>query len=67
MTPACDIFAVGVCIAEMLTRVQPWRGFRPVMVCVQVVLYKQRPSLPPDDERCPPRLRKLVESMWQVG
>ncbi|KAG2493118.1 hypothetical protein HYH03_008547 [Edaphochlamys debaryana] len=61
-----DMYSAGVVLWEMLTGQKPWRGCELVDVAVRVAMKGERlplDALPP--ERCPPKLRRLIEQCWE--
>ncbi|GIL56597.1 hypothetical protein Vafri_11937 [Volvox africanus] len=65
ITHRVDIYAFGVILWEMLAGVRPWAGFEMVQVAASVALGRQRPPLGVlSTDRCPPRLKALIQSCW---
>ncbi|KAG2493117.1 hypothetical protein HYH03_008546 [Edaphochlamys debaryana] len=61
-----DMYSAGVVLWEMLTGKKPWRSCELVDVAVRVAMRGERlplGCLPP--ERCPPKLRRLIEQCWE--
>lgn len=51
----------------MLSRSSPWRGETPLAVAYKVTISKERlPLHVLDDQRCPRKLRKLIEECWDA-
>ncbi|KXZ48476.1 hypothetical protein GPECTOR_27g646 [Gonium pectorale] len=66
ITDRVDVYAFGVILWEMLSGCQPWKGMQPVQVAFAISLLRHRlpmDRLPP--ERCPPRLRGIIEACWE--
>ncbi|KAG2444602.1 hypothetical protein HXX76_001347 [Chlamydomonas incerta] len=60
-----DIYSLAVVIWTMLTgKVQPWQNFHYAAVLYKVSMRGERPALPEDPARCPPRLAGLINRMW---
>ncbi|EFJ43758.1 hypothetical protein VOLCADRAFT_96096 [Volvox carteri f. nagariensis] len=65
VTDRMDVFALGMILWEMLAGVRPWRGLNLIQVAVAVALMHQRPPLEAlAPERCPRKLRNLIEGCW---
>ncbi|EFJ41120.1 hypothetical protein VOLCADRAFT_98918 [Volvox carteri f. nagariensis] len=66
ITDRVDVYALGIIIWEMLAGVRPWAGLHIVVIALSVAIYRKRPPLEavPRD-RCPPKLRLLIESCWE--
>ncbi|KAG2484839.1 hypothetical protein HYH03_016405 [Edaphochlamys debaryana] len=62
-----DMYALGIIVWEMLAGRRPWEGMGLVQVAFAVASQQQRPNIADiDPDRCPPRLRKLVEGCWEA-
>ena len=49
----------------MLTgQVQPWADYHFASILFRVSVQGERPPLPEDPARCPPRLTSLIKRMW---
>ncbi|KAG2449119.1 hypothetical protein HYH02_005867 [Chlamydomonas schloesseri] len=60
-----DIYSLAVVIWTMLTgKVQPWQNYHYAAVLYKVSMRGERPQLPEDPNRCPPRLAGLITRMW---
>ncbi|GLI66124.1 hypothetical protein VaNZ11_009853 [Volvox africanus] len=66
ITDRVDVYALGIILWEMLAGRPPWSGLNIVVIALSVAMYRQRPPLVavPRD-RCPRKLRLLIESCWE--
>ncbi|KAG2454166.1 hypothetical protein HYH02_001201 [Chlamydomonas schloesseri] len=66
VTDRVDVWALGVLLWEMLSGQRPWAGTNMVQVAVAVALRRERlPLTAVAADRCPPRLRSLIEQCWE--
>ncbi|PNH12208.1 putative serine/threonine-protein kinase [Tetrabaena socialis] len=62
-----DVYACGTMCYEMLSGSHPWSGFGTVQVACAITLRGERPPLHAiSDERCPPKLRSLIQDCWET-
>ncbi|KXZ55179.1 hypothetical protein GPECTOR_3g325 [Gonium pectorale] len=65
ITHQFDIYSLAVLMWEMLAGRQPWKGVSLVEVAYKVAQQHVRPPLwQIPEERCPPKLRTLIEQCW---
>ncbi|KAG2427868.1 hypothetical protein HXX76_012188 [Chlamydomonas incerta] len=67
VTHHVDVYALAVCVWEMLAGQRPWADATMVQIACAVGLRGERPSLdalPPG--RCPPPLRSLLAQCWDA-
>jgi len=65
-TPKADIYSLGICLWQLLTREQPYGSENLYVVVFGVVAYNLRPRVPSGDETsC--HYQQLVESLWQAN
>ena len=63
-SPKADIYSLGICLWQLLTREQPYGSENLYVVVFGVVAYNLRPRVPSlDKTSC--RYQQLVESLWQ--
>nr|XP_058967192.1 serine/threonine-protein kinase mos-like [Pocillopora verrucosa]XP_058967193.1 serine/threonine-protein kinase mos-like [Pocillopora verrucosa]XP_058967194.1 serine/threonine-protein kinase mos-like [Pocillopora verrucosa]XP_058967195.1 serine/threonine-protein kinase mos-like [Pocillopora verrucosa] len=64
-TPKADIYSLGICLWQLLTREQPYGSENLYVVVFGVVAYNLRPRVPSGDATsC--HYQQLVESLWQA-
>ncbi|XP_015769440.1 PREDICTED: serine/threonine-protein kinase mos-like [Acropora digitifera] len=63
-SPKADIYSLGICLWQLLTREQPYGSENLYVVVFGVVAYNLRPRVPTLDEAAS-RYQQLVESLWQ--
>ncbi|KAG2443438.1 hypothetical protein HXX76_001796 [Chlamydomonas incerta] len=62
-----DIYSFGVVLWTMLTGEQPWKDFSTVAIAVSTaMLYKRLPLEGLSSQRCPRKLRGLLEGCWDA-
>ncbi|KXZ48843.1 hypothetical protein GPECTOR_25g428 [Gonium pectorale] len=60
-----DIYSLAIIIWAMLTgKQQPWQNYHYAAVLYKVSMRGERPALPEDPARCPPRLASVITRMW---
>jgi len=64
-TPKANIYSLGICLWQLLTREQPYGSENIYVVLFGVVAYNLRPHVPSVDETCD--YQQLVESQWQTN
>ena len=64
-TPKADIYSLGICLWQLLTREQPYGSEHFYVVVFGVVAYNLRPSVLSVDETCD--YQQLMESLWQAN
>lgn len=65
-TPKADIYSLGICLWQLLTREQPYGSENLYVVVFGVVAYNLRPRVPSGDETsC--HYQQLVKSLWQAN
>jgi len=64
-TPKADIYSLGICLWQLLTREQPYGLENIYVVAFGVVAYNLRPRVPGAD--VPSDYQRLVESQWQAN
>lgn len=65
-TPKADIYSLGICLWQLLTREQPYGSENLYVVVFGVVAYNLRPRVPYGDETsC--HYQQLVKSLWQAN
>ncbi|PNH02880.1 putative serine/threonine-protein kinase [Tetrabaena socialis] len=67
VTHKADMFSLGTVLWVMLTGKQPWKDHTIVAIACKVLLQGAR--LPLDQlpsQRCPPKLRKLIQQCWEA-
>ena len=65
-TPKADIYSLGICLWQLLTREQPYGSENLYVVVFGVVAYNLRPRVPSGDATsC--HYQQLVESLWQAS
>ncbi|GIL57991.1 hypothetical protein Vafri_13189 [Volvox africanus] len=65
ITDRADIYALGIMLWEMLAGRRPWAGQNMVVIAIVVAMHKRRPPMGLlTDERCPPKLRSLINACW---
>ena len=63
-SPKADIYSLGICLWQLLTREQPYGSENLYVVVFGVVAYNLRPRVPSVDKTsC--HYQQLVESLWQ--
>ncbi len=62
-TPKCDIYSVGICLWQMLSREKPYGSKNQHCVIFGVVAYNMRPVIT-DEMNCGARYRQLMEQCW---
>ena len=65
--PTCkaDIYSLGICLWQLLTRQQPYGSENLYVVVFGVVAYNLRPRVPSDGQEKSCQYKELVESLWQ--
>ena len=65
-TPKADIYSLGICLWQLLTREEPYGSENLYVVVFGVVAYNLHPRVPIGDETsCD--YQQLVESQWQAN
>lgn len=64
-TIKADIYSLGICLWQLLTREQPYGSENIYVVVFGVVAYNLRPRVPTDGEKMSSHYKQLVESLWQ--
>ncbi|KAG2489312.1 hypothetical protein HYH03_012144 [Edaphochlamys debaryana] len=60
-----DIYSLAVILWCMVTgQAQPWGQYHYAAILYKVSMRNERPALPEDPMRCPPRLASLIHRMW---
>ncbi|KAG2444589.1 hypothetical protein HXX76_001334 [Chlamydomonas incerta] len=60
-----DIYSLAIVIWSMLSgQLQPWADYHYAAIMFKVSVQGERPVLPEDPARCPPRLASLIKRMW---
>ncbi|KAG2444604.1 hypothetical protein HXX76_001348 [Chlamydomonas incerta] len=60
-----DIYSLAIVIWSMLSgQLQPWADYHYAAILFKVSVQGERPPLPDDPARCPPRLASLLSRMW---
>ncbi|XP_068696242.1 serine/threonine-protein kinase mos-like [Montipora foliosa] len=62
-SPKADIYSLGICLWQLLTREQPYGSENLYVVVFGVVAYNLRPRVPTSTATS--RYQQLVESLWQ--
>ncbi|KAG2454893.1 hypothetical protein HYH02_000724 [Chlamydomonas schloesseri] len=66
ITSKADVFSLGVLLWTCLCGREPWAGQNMLQVAVAITVHRQRlPLSALSEERCPPKLRKLIEACWE--
>lgn len=63
-SPKADIYSLGICLWQLLTREQPYGSENLYVVVFGVVAYNLRPRVPTLDKAAS-HYQQLVESLWQ--
>ena len=63
-TPKADIYSLGICLWQLLTREQPYGSENLYVVVFGVVAYNLRPRVPTGD-KISSHYKQLVENLWQ--
>ncbi|PNH08411.1 Mitogen-activated protein kinase kinase kinase 10, partial [Tetrabaena socialis] len=67
ITHKADMFSLGTVLWVMLTGQQPWKDHSVVAVGYKVALRGERLPLGQlSSQRCPPKLRKLIQQCWEA-
>lgn len=64
-TTQADMYSLGICFWQLLTREQPYGSENLYVVVFGVVAYNLRPPVPPADNQCIREYDALVERLWQ--
>ncbi|GLC39257.1 hypothetical protein PLESTM_000870500 [Pleodorina starrii] len=67
ITDRADIYSLGVVLWEMLAGTRPWEGCTIFQIAYMISVQHMR--LPLDNiapDRCPPKLRALILSCWEI-
>ncbi|KAG2444605.1 hypothetical protein HXX76_001349 [Chlamydomonas incerta] len=60
-----DIYSLAIIIWALLVgKLQPWTDYHYAAIMFKVSVQGERPPLPDDPARCPPRLASLLSRMW---
>ncbi|PNW84613.1 hypothetical protein CHLRE_03g151300v5 [Chlamydomonas reinhardtii] len=66
ITSKADVFSLGALLWTCLSGREPWAGQNMVQVAVAITVHRQRlPLSALPEERCPPKLRRLIEACWE--
>ena len=60
-TAACDVYSLGICLWEVLSRRVPYAGMNKFAIILSVTTKNTRPNEQPN---CPPELDALMKLMW---
>ncbi|KAG2455058.1 hypothetical protein HYH02_000883 [Chlamydomonas schloesseri] len=66
LTHKVDLYAFGVMLWAMLTGEEPWKGYPLVSVAFSVHCGRRPPLAELSEERCPRKLRRLIEQCWDA-
>eukprot|EP01023_Acetabularia_acetabulum_P016582 TRINITY_DN1817_c0_g2_i3.p1 TRINITY_DN1817_c0_g2~~TRINITY_DN1817_c0_g2_i3.p1 ORF type:complete len:494 (-),score=104.19 TRINITY_DN1817_c0_g2_i3:261-1742(-) len=58
--PKCDIYAVGILMYEMYTRIRPWQNVKDFQIAYCIMM-DQRPEIP---AACPADLAAMIKRCW---
>ena len=64
-TTKADIYSLGICLWQLLTREQPYGSENLYVVVFGVVAYNLRPTVPSDGQEILQGYKQLLESLWQ--
>ncbi|KAG2423574.1 hypothetical protein HXX76_015214 [Chlamydomonas incerta] len=64
ITHRADIYSLGIMTWEMLAGSRPWRGFTIMQMAYKTSQGERPPLHAIPEARCPPRLRALINAMW---
>ncbi|XP_031549023.1 serine/threonine-protein kinase mos-like [Actinia tenebrosa] len=65
-TTQADMYSMGICLWQLLTREQPYGSENLYVVVFGVVAYNLRPPVPQADNQCLQEYDALVERLWQA-
>ncbi|EDO38327.1 predicted protein [Nematostella vectensis] len=64
-TTQADVYSMGICLWQLLTREQPYGSENLYVVVFGVVAYNLRPCVPSTEQESLKRYENLVEQLWQ--